>query len=107
MAALGMPPGTYRLGGRDVSVDGVSASAQLEDGTLAGSLLSLDQAVRNLTEFTGCAPAEAVFAATAVPAKLLGIDGEYGGIAPGMRADMTLWTRDMQVVETFVGRERK
>jgi N-acetylglucosamine-6-phosphate deacetylase len=105
MAALGMPPGTYKLGGRDVSVDALSA--RLEDETLAGSLLSLDQAVRNLAEFTGCEPAEAVFAATAVPAKLLGIDGEYGSIAPGMRADMALWTRDMQVVGTFVGGERR
>jgi N-acetylglucosamine-6-phosphate deacetylase len=104
MAALGMPPGTYRLGERDVSVDGVSA--RLEDGTLAGSVLSLDQAVRNLVSFTGCEPAEAIFAATAVPARVLGLEKEYGSIAPGMRADMTLWTGDLRVVETLVGGKR-
>ena len=56
MSALGMGPGVYRLGDSNVTVDGISA--RLPDGRLAGSLLSLDQAVRNLVEFTGCAPAE-------------------------------------------------
>src|SRR5262249_54448047 len=51
MAALGMPPGAYRLGTGEVTVDGVSA--RLADGRLAGSLLSMDQALRNLVAYTG------------------------------------------------------
>jgi N-acetylglucosamine-6-phosphate deacetylase len=45
MEAMGMPPGRYRLSDREVIVD--ATSARLADGTLAGSILTLDQAVRN------------------------------------------------------------
>lgn len=69
IAALGMPPGTYRLADRDVACDGVSA--RLVGGGLAGSVISLDQAVRNLAAFAGVPLADAALAATAVPARLL------------------------------------
>src|SRR6185503_2784950 len=54
MAALGMPPGRYQLGDWEVYSDG--AAVRLANGRLAGSVLSLDQAVRNLIAFTGCTP---------------------------------------------------
>ena len=101
MAALGMPPGQYKLGDREVTVDG--QSARLPDGQLAGSILSLDTAIRNLVAFTGCAPADALLAVTAAPASLLRLDGERGVIAPGMRADLVLLTPDLEVAATFVG----
>ncbi len=66
MAAMGMPPGNYLLGDMDVIVD--ANSARLQEGRLAGSLLSLDEAVRNLVAFTGCSPADAIETATRVPA---------------------------------------
>ena len=72
IAALGMAPGGHRLAGRDVIVD--ETSCRLPDGTLAGSLLGLDAAVRNLAEFAGCSIEEARLATTTVPAKLLGLD---------------------------------
>jgi N-acetylglucosamine-6-phosphate deacetylase len=72
IAALGMAPGEYRLAGRHVVVD--ETSCRLPDGTLAGSLLGLDAAVRNLAEFAGCSIEEARLATTAVPARLLGLD---------------------------------
>ena len=71
IAALGMPPGTYRLADRDVACDGLSA--RLPGGGLAGSVIPLDQAVRNLAQFAGIPLAEAALAATAVPARLLGL----------------------------------
>jgi N-acetylglucosamine-6-phosphate deacetylase len=71
IAALGMPPGTYRLADRDVSCDGISA--RLAGGGLAGSVISLDQAVRNLATFARIPLAEAKLAATTVPARLLGM----------------------------------
>jgi len=99
MAALGMPPGNYRLGDRDVATDG--SSCRLVDGTLAGSVLSLDQAVRNLVAFTGCDPAEAIDTVTAVPTSLLRLH-DRGRIAPGMRADLVLLTSDLRVAATIV-----
>lgn len=71
IAALGMPPGRYRLAGREVVVD--ERSARLPDGVLAGSVLPLDAAVRNLATFAGIDVAEARRAATDVPARLLGL----------------------------------
>ncbi len=100
MAALGMPPGRYQLGDGEVTVDEISA--RLADGRLAGSLVSLDQAVRNLIAFTRCSLSEAVATVTTVPAHLLGV-ADRGQIAPGFVADLTLLTPDLQVVKTFVG----
>lgn len=71
IAGLGMPPGRYRLAGRDCIVDG--ESARLPDGGLAGSVLAMDRAVRNLAAFAGIPEAEAALAATEVPARLLGL----------------------------------
>jgi N-acetylglucosamine-6-phosphate deacetylase len=103
MAALGMPPGQYRLGDWDVIVDG--RSARLADGRLAGSVLSLDEAVRNLIAFTGC-PLEAGLATvTTVPAAVLGQQGRRGQVAPGYAADLVLLTADFQVQSTIVAGE--
>jgi N-acetylglucosamine-6-phosphate deacetylase len=71
VAGLGMPPGTYRLAGRECVVDG--ESARLPDGGLAGSVLRMDRAVRNLAAFARISEADAALAATAVPERLLGL----------------------------------
>jgi N-acetylglucosamine-6-phosphate deacetylase len=77
IAALGMSPGAYRLAGRDVVFDEAEGSARLPSGGLAGSVLSMDQAVRNLATFTGCSEHDAHAAATTVPARLLGLDTAF------------------------------
>lgn len=100
MAALGMPPGVHRLGDYEVAVDG--ASARLADGTLAGSILSLDQAVRNLIAFTGCTVGEALATITTTPARVLGLDHERGRVAPGAVADLVLLTPGLHVWMTLV-----
>jgi N-acetylglucosamine-6-phosphate deacetylase len=99
MAALGMPAGNHLLGDYDVTVD--ATSARLADGTLAGSILSLDQAVRNLIDITGCALADALATVTTTPAKAIGLDRERGRIAPGYVADMVLLSRDLRVRATI------
>ena len=71
IAGLGMPPGRYQLAGRDTVVDG--ESARLPDGGLAGSVLAMDRAVSNLAAFARIPEAEALLAATVVPARLLGL----------------------------------
>jgi len=103
MAALGMPPGSHRLGDYDVIVD--ATSCRLADGTLAGSILELDQALRNLLDITGCTLDEALETMTTTPAKLLGLDGERGRIAPGYTADIVLLSSDLRVQTTIASGE--
>ena len=74
------PPGRRRLG--EIDIDVSSAGVRTPDGTLAGSDLALDQAVRNLVAFTGCTAAEAVATVTTTPARLLGLD-DRGSLETG------------------------
>lgn len=99
IAALGMDPGAHHLAGRPVTVQ--RGSARLEDGTLAGSVLGLDEGLRNLAAFCGGDPAAAVPATTIVPARLLGLDGERGRLQHGSVADVTLVTPDFRVALTM------
>jgi N-acetylglucosamine-6-phosphate deacetylase len=97
-AALDLPPGRTMLGRHDVLVgDGVVRLAS--DGTtLAGSAVGLDDCVRLLAQYTGCTPAEAVAAATAVPARL------FPALAAGARpGDLTLLDADLRVAGTVIG----
>ena len=74
MSATGMPDGTYMLGDMEVEVrDGRCTS----NGTLAGSVLTLDRGVQNLMEFTGASLNTAVAAASRNPSQLMGI-GDTG-----------------------------
>ncbi len=99
MAALGMPPGVYAL--HDYAVTVTESECRLVDGALAGSVLSLDQALRNLITITGCSLADALATITTTPARLLGIADRRGDIAPGMIADLVLLTPDLRVHTTI------
>ena len=99
IAALGLPDGMHRLGGREVDVR--VGRAQLADGTLAGSVAGLDACVRELARVTG-SPRAAVEAVTATPARLLG-EAERGVVRPGARADLVLLDPDLSVRTTIVG----
>ncbi len=99
MAALGMPAGRHLLGDFDVVVD--ATSARLADGTLAGSILSLDQALRNLVDVTGCSLPDALATLTTTPAKAIGVDRERGRIEAGFAADLVLLTADLHVSATI------
>ncbi len=101
MSAAGMPPGEYRLGDRQVFVD--DSSARLADGTLAGSILHMDAAVRNVMAYTGCSLADAVRMASTTPARLLGIANRKGRIAPGCDADLVVLDESLHVAMTMVG----
>jgi N-acetylglucosamine-6-phosphate deacetylase len=95
-----------RLGSRpvDLPADGEGGAVRLADGTLAGSALSLDRAVRNLMAFAGVDLAAAVHAVTAAPAALLGLP-DRGVIAPGAVGDLVLLTPEGHVVATVIGGE--
>jgi N-acetylglucosamine-6-phosphate deacetylase len=99
MEAAGQGNGSYRLGRRQVEVrDG---RAELADGLLAGSVLTMDAAVRNL-HGCGASLADAVHAATAAPARLLGRP-DLGVLRPGATADITVLDDELRVVRTIVG----
>jgi len=83
------------------AADATGDAVRLFDGTLAGSVIGLDAAVRNLMAFTGCSLAAAVAAATEVPAQCLGLT-DRGRIELGRRADLVALDDAGRVVLTFV-----
>ena len=100
IAALGMPAGTYDLGGQTTTVR-ESAPPERDDGTLAGSVLRLDDAIAN-TISCGVDGATALTAATRVPADVLGrLDA--GRLTPGATADLVWLDDDWRAAATWVG----
>lgn len=100
MAALGMPPGRYKLNDFDCVVS--DKDARLHNGTLAGSVLALNDAVRNFIAYTGCSVSDALEMVTTTPARLLGIENERGRIAPGLAGDFVMLDDDWNVLLTAV-----
>lgn len=100
LAAAGVRVASSTLGDQTVTVS--DGAPRLPDGTLAGSLLSMDRALRNMTG-VGTPPADALQMATATPARLLGVDD--AGLVPGGRADLVVLDRAMRVVCTIVSGE--
>ena len=103
MAGMGMPPGRYDLAGQTVIVDENSARLADAPDTLAGSILTLNAAVRNMIEFCGCPPHEAVAMASLNPARLLGLDGSKGRLAEGYAADIAVFGTDWETKLTVIG----
>jgi len=101
MRAGCMKCGTYDLGGQEVTVSG--GKAVLADGTLAGSVLRMNEALRNMHTFTGMSIPECVYSVTEAPAILLGIEG--GRLAVGMPADMVIFDEDFSIITTIIDGE--
>ena len=95
IAAAGMRDGEYRLATRTVYVhDGVP---KLGSGSLAGSVLSMKEAFRNILAFTGCTIPEASRMASTSPARLVGEGRRKGRLIPGYDADVTVLAPDLSV----------
>lgn len=103
MRAGGMPDGSYTLGGQPVTVHGVEC--RLEDGTIAGSVLKLNCAVRNLKNNTRLPLWKAINAASLNAADSIGESGRIGSIAKGKYADFAVMDKDFNVKMTVVGGE--
>jgi N-acetylglucosamine-6-phosphate deacetylase len=99
ISATGMPDGRYRLGAFEVEVNGDRCQ---HEGKLAGSVLTLDRAVRNVMSFAGWKLQQAIRLATLNPAQLLGVSNERGVIAAGRAADMVALTPEGHVARTIV-----
>lgn len=101
MRAKGCPDGVSELGGQTVYVK--NGEARLADGTLAGSVLRMNDAVRRMVQVIGLPLTDAVDMATKNTAALLGISDSCGEIACGKRADFTVLDPDFGVLLTVVG----
>ena len=103
MRAGCMKCGTYDLGGRKVMVEG--SQAVLEDGTLAGSVLKLNVALKNMTTLTSMTVVEAVNAVTKIPAHKLGL--KKGKFKVGYDADIVIFDENFSIISTIVAGEVK
>ncbi|MDX6221653.1 MAG: N-acetylglucosamine-6-phosphate deacetylase [Frankiales bacterium] len=101
VAAAGMPPGSYELGGQQIRISPGEGLARRTDGTIAGSSLSLDAAIRNLVD-VGIAASDVLDAATRVPADVLGRT-DLGRLATGAKADLVWWSDDLRPLRVWVG----
>jgi N-acetylglucosamine-6-phosphate deacetylase len=97
-AATGMPDGIYQLGPIQVEVKNGRCTM---DGKLAGSVLTMDRAVRNITQFAGWSLQDAVRAATLNPARAVGL-AQRGVLAPGGEANIVLMSSAGDVLKTMV-----
>ncbi|HEY6303603.1 MAG TPA: N-acetylglucosamine-6-phosphate deacetylase [Terriglobales bacterium] len=99
ISATGMPDGRYRLGSFDVDVRDGKCMA---DGRLAGSVLTMDRAVRNLARFAEWDLAQAVVAASQNPARVARIANK-GVLTVGADADFVVLNAEGEVLRTFIG----
>ncbi|MFP7299795.1 N-acetylglucosamine-6-phosphate deacetylase [Neobacillus niacini] len=100
MMAGGMPEGRYQLGEFPVVVK--EGAATLESGSLAGSILQLIDAVKNVVNWGIATPEEAIYMASTAPAKSIQQDGECGRIAAGLAADFIVLTPQLELMATYL-----
>jgi N-acetylglucosamine-6-phosphate deacetylase len=98
--ACGMPEGAYRLYGYDVTVD--EGSARLANGTLAGSILTMSDAVQNMVELAGVPLERVIPMATEVPARIIGVADRKGRLDIGYDADVVVLTPKFEVERVLV-----
>jgi N-acetylglucosamine-6-phosphate deacetylase len=99
-AGSGMPAGTRaKLGGRSITV--TDRTALLDDGTIAGSVLTMDRAFRVLIERVGVSPIDAAIVCATTPATEFGLS-DVGTIRVGAWADLVVLNRRFEVVQTYV-----
>jgi N-acetylglucosamine-6-phosphate deacetylase len=98
-AGSGLPPGSRTtIGGRPITI---RDAAYLDDGTLAGSSLTMDRAFARLTSEIGLSLSDAAIVCATTPARALGLQG-FGVLAPGAAADFAVLDRDLRVVQTWI-----
>lgn len=98
-AGSGLPRGTRTvIGGRPITVGDV---ANLDDGTIAGSVLTMDRAFAKLVTMMGLSLVDAATVCATTPARALRLQG-LGVISPGATADLVVLDRDLRVVHTFL-----
>lgn len=99
LRAKWLEKGTYDLGGQPVNVD--ETKATLSDGTLAGSILKMNDAIKNTMEYTGCSMTDIIKMTAENPAKQLRIFDRKGSIQVGKDADLVILNDRLDVEMTF------
>jgi N-acetylglucosamine-6-phosphate deacetylase len=99
--AAGLGEGEYRVGGLDVVVTDGQARLK-ESGALAGSVLTLNRAVKNIIDWTGVSIPQAVRMASLNPARVLGLDDRMGSIEADKLANLAVLDRDFHAVTTIL-----
>ena len=101
MRAGGEPDGDYMLGEYPVIVE--NGTARLKDGgNLAGSILKLNDGLKNVVDWGIASPEQAVMMATLIPAISVGIDDKCGRIKPGFDADFIVLEKDLALAATYL-----
>lgn len=100
MRATGLSDGKYDLGGQMVEVE--NGFARLDNGTIAGSTLTLDKAIKNMVDKVGIPLHEAIMMASYNPAKALGLDHMIGSIEKGKQADLVFLDQNLNVTNVMV-----
>lgn len=98
MRAKCLKNGVYELGGQDVYVE--NEMATLSDGTLAGSILEIKRAVKNIIEYTNCTLEDIVYMTSVNAAKQLNVFDQKGSITVGKDADLVVLNEDFEVEMT-------
>ncbi len=107
ISATGMPDGPYHLGPLAVTVAAGRCTLTEAPETLAGSVLTLDRAVANLIQFTGCKLELAVRAASSQPAQMLGLAASIASLRPGQPASFNQYTPQGRLEATYLHGQRQ
>jgi len=101
MKASGLGEGNFWVGGLEVAVQNGQARLK-ESGALAGSVLTLNRAVKNILDWTGITVSQAIRLASLNPARVLGISENVGSIEKGKLANLAVFDGDFNVVDTII-----
>jgi N-acetylglucosamine-6-phosphate deacetylase len=101
LKASGVGDGVFQWGGREIEVKGPRATLK-DTGVLAGSVLTLNRAIKNMIDWTGVSVSQAVNMASLNPACVLGLDRRIGSIRAGKYANLAILDRNFNVLETML-----
>ena len=103
MNMTGFPPGIYELqDGRKATIEEGGDTVRLANGDLAGSVMTMDIAVKNISRHTGCTLGQAIQMASHNPAKVMGLSHRKGEIKAGMDADIIIFDKDINIKMAMV-----
>jgi N-acetylglucosamine-6-phosphate deacetylase len=100
----GLESGSFRIAGAEARLE--DGEMRLPDGTIAGSVATMADVVRNVVRWGVADIATAATMASAVPARAIGVEGRKGAIAAGYDADLVALSDDVEVVATWAGGRR-
>ncbi len=103
MNMAGFSPGTYPLqDGREVTFKEGEDTLRLDNGDLAGSIMTMDKAVKNIISHTGCSLEQAVQMGSYNPSRVMGLSNKKGEIKTGMDADIIIFDEDINIKMTII-----